>query len=129
MSSVQSAADLLQAFRHHYHTFEGRILEAIGQSADSNVFDRLRDDLAEFEVLVHEVCQMYLRDLSSNKIILIERGYLSFRGISCNPAESWYYAGRHRCRISARFGLYSSWSPPRYSTHPYRWPWPAHYPH
>jgi hypothetical protein len=48
-------ADLLNAFRAHYHHFLQAVHEAITSNADSNVLARLGDDLDEYLVLVNEV--------------------------------------------------------------------------
>lgn len=48
-------ADLLNAFRAHYHRFTQVVHEAITSHADSTVLARLGDDLDEYLVLVNEV--------------------------------------------------------------------------
>lgn len=62
------AAELLDAFRLHYHRFESGIHEAVTTSADTVVLWRLGDDLDQYISLVNEVvnlnyCMLYYSNI------------------------------------------------------------------
>lgn len=50
-----AAAELLDAFRQHYRSFEEKVTAATGGGMDSTVLWRLGDDLQQFTSLVNEV--------------------------------------------------------------------------
>lgn len=47
---------LLDAFRTHFHRFDGALREALQGPSDANVLARLGDDFDEYASMVQEVC-------------------------------------------------------------------------
>lgn len=55
MSEPPQTAELLEAFRLHFHRYHRAVDEAITNQTDEVVLSRLFDDLQQYAVLVAEV--------------------------------------------------------------------------